>query len=243
MLNSIGRVFNFIFEDGAMKYCWSAGKPSLASYRMCRALKALGCHPRTVFDVGANQGQFAGASAWWFPEAKIVSFEPSPTVFRILQRNTSRVSTIECVQSAVGDRRGELKFFESDYSHASSALPVTEAQRSLRPETAKTKTITVPVTTLDVFAQGKNWSGPILLKLDVQGFEKKVLEGATAFLPKVDYLLFECSYQALYENEPLFAEMYTYVQSLGYELVAPVGFLENEEHVLLQTDLLWRRRR
>ena len=99
------------------------------------------------------------------------------------------------------------------------------------------------MTTLDIFTQGKIWPGPILLKLDVQGFEKKVLQGATGFLPKVDYLLFECSYQALYEGEPLFADMYAFVQSLGYELVAPVGFLENEDHVFLQADLLWRRRR
>jgi hypothetical protein len=53
--------------------------------------------------------------------------------------------------------------------------------------------------------------------------------------------LFECSYQALYEGEPLFEEMYHFVRSLGFELVAPVGSLENEQHVMLQTDLLWRR--
>jgi FkbM family methyltransferase len=237
-----GRICNFISEPRAFAYFLQSRKPSFASYRMCQAVKSLVGAPASVFDVGANQGQFAGAAAWWFPDSQIVSFEPSPSVFPSLQRNVAKIRKLSLVQSALGDRAGELEFFENQYSHASSALPVTEEQKALRPETANTRKITVPITTLDLFTAGQTWPRPLLLKLDVQGFEKKVLDGAGAFLEQVDFLLFECSYRALYEGEPLFQEMYAHVRSLGFELVAPVGFLENEDYVMLQTDLLWRRR-
>jgi FkbM family methyltransferase len=209
---------------------------------MCRAVKSLVGAPATIFDIGANQGQFACACAWWFPGSQIISFEPSPSVFPILQNSVRKHANIRLVRNALGNRTGDLEFFENDYSHASSALVVTEEQKVLKPETARSRKITVPVTTLDQFTSGQLLAKPLLLKLDVQGFEKKVLEGGKNFLTQADFLLFECSYKALYETEPLFSEMYAYVNSLGFELVAPVGFLENEDHVMLQTDLLWQRR-
>ena len=177
-----------------------------------------------------------------FPAAASSRSSRRPGVFKTLRENTRQIPGIRLVESAVGDREGEITFFESAYSHASSALPANETLRGLRPDAADTRPVTVPVTTLDAFARGRQWPGPIFLKLDVQGFEKKVLEGAGAFLERVDYLLFECSYRALYEGEPVFSEMYSYVASLGFDLVAPVGFLEDESHVMLQADLLWRRR-
>jgi FkbM family methyltransferase len=208
---------------------------------MCQAVHSLVGRPASVLDVGANQGQFSGAAAWWFPNSQIVSFEPSPSVFPTLKRNTARHPNVRPVQTALGDRGGELEFFENRYSHASSALAVTDVQKLLRPETASTRRVIVPITTLDAFAAGESWPRPILLKLDVQGFEKKVLDGARLFLKQVDFLVFECSYQALYEGEPLFEEMYSHARTLGFDLVAPVGSLENADHVVLQTDLLWRR--
>lgn len=198
--------------------------------------------PATIFDVGANCGQFADAAVWWFPTSQVISFEPAPSVFDRLKANTAKYENVRAVQSALGDRAGELEFYENVYSHASSALPVSELQANMRPETAHVRKISVPVTTLDLFGRAQQWPRPLLLKLDVQGFEKRVLDGGQVFLKGVDFLLLECSYQALYDGEPLFAEMYAHVTALGFELVAPVGFLENSSHVILQNDLLWRRR-
>jgi FkbM family methyltransferase len=154
----------------------------------------------------------------------------------------AKLGRVRVVGSALGNAAGTLEFFENEYSHASSALPVTEEQRRCFPQTAKGRKIIVPVTTLDQFAAGQAWPRSTLLKLDVQGFEQRVLEGAQEFLDRVDYLLFECSFRPMYEGEPAFHEMFDYVRALGFELVAPVGFLANDDRVIVQTDLLWRRR-
>ncbi len=83
---------------------------------------------------------------------------------------------------------------------------------------------------------------PALLKLDVQGFEKEVLKGATNTLNKIDYLLFEASFVTMYKGEPLFEEMHTYVKEIGFELIAPIGFLQSENLQILQMDMLYKRR-
>jgi FkbM family methyltransferase len=242
-LKSIARAVEFAGSPAVWRYLRQAGGArSIASYRVCQAVASLVPPLRTIVDVGANQGQFAVAAAWWFPQASIVSFEPAAAVFQQLRRNTARLDRIEAIPSAVGDHSGELDFFEAEYSHASSALAATETQRRLREDTGRGRRTRVPVTTLDEAMRLRQVPAPVLLKLDVQGFERKVLEGARAFLPSVDFLLFECSYRAMYVGEPLFAEMYGFVSSLGYELVAPVGQLDDGNHVILQSDLLWARR-
>jgi FkbM family methyltransferase len=241
--NWLARGCDLLADRAAWRYLLRTSKPSFASYRMCRAVRALVDGPlSTIVDVGANQGQFAGAAAWWFPNCRIISFEPSPRMLPILRKNTKRLSNIELVAKALGDREGELEFFENAHSHASSALVVNETQVKLYGKTANFKKIMVPVTTLDGFMADRATPGPILLKLDIQGFEKRALQGGRKFLQCVDFLLFECSFRALYCDEPLFAELYAYADELGFQLVAPVGLLADENNVILQADLLWSRK-
>ncbi len=242
LLRKLSRILAFLSEPKVVGYVRQAGKLSLASFRMVGALRSLRVPVATVFDVGANEGQFAGAVGYWYPAAKIISFEPSPATFKKLQVHTKKLRQATLEQTAVGDKKGTLDFYVSKHTHASSALVVSREQAAFNPDTAETTKISVPVTTLADYAAGKSWPKPLLLKLDVQGFERKVLEGMGSFVEQVDYLLFECSYRPMYENEPLFAEMHDYVRGLGFEIVAPVGYLEDDSHVMVQTDLLWKKR-
>lgn len=84
---------------------------------------------------------------------------------------------------------------------------------------------------------------PVLLKLDVQGFEKEVLKGALHSLRQIDYLLFETSFVQMYDGEPLFDEMHHFVKELGFDFIAPVGFLQSEKLQILQMDLLYKRKK
>jgi FkbM family methyltransferase len=196
-----------------------------------------------VIDVGANQGQFALAAAWCFPNARVFSFEPVPSTVAVLVRNTRRNPRITVCPVALGATDGELSFFESAYSHASSALPVHENQRRIWPETAKGRGINVPVRRLDSWDFQGPLAGPVLLKLDVQGYECEVLKGAAGLLPKVDYLVFEASFVRLYEGELLFEEMHEVVKGLGFGIIGPVGLLEGTHGQILQMDMLYRRSR
>jgi hypothetical protein len=61
-------------------------------------------------------------------------------------------------------------------------------------------------------------------------------------LGKIDYLLFETSFVTMYDGEPLFDEMHNFVKELGFEFIAPVGFLQTNDLQILQMDLLYKRR-
>jgi FkbM family methyltransferase len=197
----------------------------------------------TIIDAGANQGQFAIAASHFYPDARIHSFEPLPDVYPILQRNTRNVSKISTYNMALGNATGTLEFYSNAYSHASSALPVSTLQKNMLPKTATSHRIETPVQRLDDLYENLQLSSPVLLKMDVQGFEKEVLKGATQSLPLIDYLLFESSFVQMYDGEPLFDEMHDFVKALGFEIIAPVGFLQSEKLQILQMDLLYKRKK
>lgn len=216
---------------------------SVASSRMLYNCKhyipALG----TILDAGANRGQFAMAASHFYPDAQIHSFEPLPEIFQILQSNTRRLSSISIYNIALGNATGMLEFYSNAYSHASSALRVSDLQKNIVPKTAITERIEIPVERLDDLSQKVSFISPVLLKMDVQGFEKEVLKGAVNSLQQIDYLLFETSFVQMYDGEPLFDEMHHFVKGLGFELIAPVGFLQSDDLQILQMDLLYKNKR
>ncbi len=194
----------------------------------------------TIIDVGANQGQFAIASNKRFPTATVISFEPLPELYDKFRRHVGHNEKIIIHNVALGNEKGVIDFYRNEHSHASSALIISERQKIEFPETSKTTKVQVQVNRLDDILAEKGLVGPILLKLDVQGYEKRVLEGATSLLPHIDYIVFETSFISMYEGEPLFDEMHTFLKSSGFELLAPVGLLEGDNSIILQIDFLYR---
>lgn len=215
---------------------------SIASTRVLSNVRTFVPHLHSVIDAGANKGQFALTCLHYYPEARIYSFEPVPDTFQKLSRNIQAYPHITPFHFALGSEGGSLDFYQNAHSHASSFLPVTELQKSIMPRTARAHKIQVPVHTLDLWAESIRLEGPTLLKMDVQGYEKEILRGATQTLSSVDYLLFECSFRQMHEGEPLFEDMHAFVRQLGYDLVAPVGYLESGALQIIQMDLLYKRR-
>jgi len=229
-----------VHPNGGIKYI-SRNSASLASFGITHALSKIAPTIQTVIDVGANIGQFATAIRQFYPDSQIFSFEPVPKCFQLLQKNTKDLPCISVFNLALGLENGNISFFENAHSHASSALKVSDYQKINTPKTKTYKEIEVDCQRLDDFKFEKPLQTPILLKLDVQGFEKSVLEGATLFLNQVDFLLLETSFIAMYDNEPLFDEMHSYLKEKGFKLVAPIGALPDTNLAIPQLDMLYKR--
>ncbi len=76
-----------------------------------------------------------------------------------------------------------------------------------------------------------------MLKIDVQGFERDVVEGASQVMRNFETLLIESSFQPLYEGEWTFLEMVDEMASLGFTFVRPAGFLQDPRNgEFLQVD-------
>jgi len=82
----------------------------------------------------------------------------------------------------------------------------------------------------------------VYLKIDTQGFEKQVLDGAARNLPRIDFVQIELSLAPLYAGALLLPEMNAYLVSLGYRLVAlEPGFSDAKTGALLQLDGIYQR--
>ncbi|MBK6912274.1 MAG: FkbM family methyltransferase [Ignavibacteriales bacterium] len=77
----------------------------------------------------------------------------------------------------------------------------------------------------------------ILLKLDAQGFEKRILEGAQQSIDKINCIQIELSFQPLYGGSSNYLEMINYLDTLGFEIcgIEP-GFQDNKTGKLYQFD-------
>ena len=125
----------------------------------------------TIFDVGANVGQSTLRFASWFPRATVWAFEPFAEAFDQLQRATKALDT-RCFQLALGSRPETVTV----------ALSPLSVNNSLRNVTAGPSGETVEVTTLDAFAATHEIPQVDLLKIDTEGWDLDVLQGADRLL-------------------------------------------------------------
>jgi FkbM family methyltransferase len=193
-----------------------------------------------VFDVGANIGQYAKLLRELGYSGRIVSFEPLSSAYSQLKAVSEKDPLWEIApQTAIGNQEGEIIINIAGNSQSSSALPMLDAHVQSAPESAYSGSETVKLSRLDTLAKDyiKSETKSIFLKIDVQGLEKQVLEGATAILPLVKGIKLELSLVPLYEGQVLFKEMIDIIEKLGYELygIEP-GFTAEKTGRMLQMD-------
>lgn len=135
-----------------------------------------------VFDVGANVGQTTRAMLDAFPEVKIYSFEPHPKVFASLASRIPQ-GRVTLNNLALGAETGEVAFYEyADGGDASLRNSLVPNARSTVQFGYISKPITVQCVTLDQFCAAQEIDRIDLLKIDVEGFELSVLQGAREML-------------------------------------------------------------
>ena len=141
---------------------------------------------------------------------------------------------------ALGPEDGEATLHVSRRADSSSLLPIGRAQREIFSGTEEAGTIAVPVRRLDGYLSDLGDFSKGLLKLDVQGFELKVLEGATETLARCAYIYAECSARELYEGQALYGEVAGFLAKHGFREISR----HNEMIIdgdLVQADFLFGR--
>lgn len=199
-----------------------------------------------VIDVGANVGQFAkGLRNPIGYTGQIISFEPLPDAFAELQAAADSDPDWEVHRLAIGDQVGHLPINVSRNRVSSSFLPITAASTAVEPASAFENRCTVSMRRLDDVIPTLNAVTPasrIMLKIDTQGFESRVLDGAQESLKRMNLVQMEMSLVQLYETETLFLEMCNRMYSRGFTLVAlDPGFGDAATGKLLQVDGVFAR--
>lgn len=174
---------------------------------------------KSIVDIGANVGQFGKKIRLFYPEAKLYSFEPIPFVFEELEKNFKGDNNFKGFNVGLGDSNGTTKFYLNDFSDSSSMLKIGDLHKKNYPFTKHEQEINVEVRTLDNCLKQENLQKPYLVKLDVQGFEKQVIEGGLDIIRDAEMIISETSYKVLYENQVLFSVIYDMITELGFEYI------------------------
>jgi len=171
---------------------------------------------RVILDVGANTGQFAKEIRKILPEAKIYSFEPIKECFEQLNESMETDKNFEAFNFALGDKNETMKINKSSYTPSSSILEMADVHKTLFPHTKESGLEQIKVKRLDDIINLISLEKEILIKVDVQGFEDKVITGGIETFKKARVILIENSFVELYKNQPLFDDIYEKLKSLGF---------------------------
>ena len=164
---------------------------------------------RTIFDVGGNFGQTALHYVTKFPEATVFTFEPVPTSYTRLCQSTRHHPRIKSHNVAVGDTEGVAKL----------RIAPAAGSNSLLPSKATIGSIDVQIIKLDSFGVENHIDTIDLLKMDVEGFEIKVLRGAIRLLEqqKIRYIYAECVFAPdTVSPHTTFFELHQFLERYGY---------------------------
>jgi len=170
----------------------------------------------TVLDVGAHTGEFAQRIRAILPNAELICFEPLQEPFSKLTQRFAGQPGFRAVRCALGEKAGQCEIHHNEYAPSSSLLPMADLHKQSFNFAVKGEAEVIEVRRLSDVARELNLRDPLLLKLDVQGFEDKVIAGGEDVVAGTKIIIIEVSFQRLYEGGPLFDDIYRMLKERGF---------------------------
>jgi FkbM family methyltransferase len=194
---------------------------------------------KDIIDIGANEGLFAQKILTLFPNAKVHCFEPINSVFEQLKANLSSKVNVRCYNYGLGESEKSVEIFKNEYSPSSSLLPMLDLHKENFEFAVDVVPDKIEVRTLDSFFLTP-FSKPLLVKIDVQGYEMFVLKGGNNVILQTDVIIIETTFRPLYEDQPLFHDIYQYLIDRGFVYAGNVEQLTSpKDNSILQADAVF----
>jgi FkbM family methyltransferase len=213
--------------------------------RPLRRRKKLLCHfgITKVLDVGANTGQYAKELRKINFEGTIISFEPISSIFEVLKKNMKNDTKTVVKNFALGDKN-ETKLINIAKNLASSSF--LSRAKHLEENAKQTEYISeekVEIKVLDsIFDTICDENDVVFLKLDTQGYEKNILNGAKESLKKIKGIQIELALKPSYKEAPNFKEIFKIIEESGFKMYSiEEGFEDEKTGQLLEIDGIFFR--
>ena len=184
-----------------------SNQPTRAFREGLEHLKVFEFYPETVIDVGVLWGTPALYRA--FSKSKFFLFEPQAEYEEAIKKLARRYA-MSYEMIALGPTSGEVEFFAKPKDPgASSAFPEAGANSAFQRRV-------VPMRRLDEVLRADQLGRSCLLKIDVEGYELSVLEGATSLLHAVDVIVLEVRFIRFYQKLPIFHEVIAWMSERDF---------------------------
>jgi len=200
-------------------------------------------HDFVIYDIGAYKGTYTTFFAKSRSVRAVIAFEPIPDIFHILSARTGELENVSRYNVALGDKNEIATLYRSSFSASSSLLPMGVIHKQAFPHSSHITNHPVTVVTLDDFVVAEALPVPDLIKIDVQGFEHRVLDGGRHTISKARYCVLEMSMVPLYEGSLLFDDMFERMRELGFSLIGITGLLNDAQGRTLSVDGVFERAR
>ena len=171
---------------------------------------------KTVLDLGANTGQFAKDVRSISKDIQIYSFEPLPQCYKDLNILFKNDGKFKSFNFAIGDIEEEKTIHQNEYSPSSSILDLGNLHKQKFPYATKTFDLKIEIKKLDEIFKKLKIEPNLLIKIDVQGYEDKVISGGTETLKSARVVMIENSFMELYSGQPDFDKIYKRLTELGF---------------------------
>lgn len=177
-------------------------------------LKRSGVEPKIIYDIGSCVLQWQKVASKIWPKAQIFLFDAFPEVEFLFSE--SKCSYHIGVLSDEDDK--EVKFYQNTQYITGNSYYKEHNDSVFPPNVYKV----YKTSTLDSVVKKRGFPKPDLIKIDVQGSERDVLKGAIETLKDTKHLIIEMQHEVYNLGAPLAHETTPYIESLGWELVAPL---------------------
>ncbi len=198
----------------------------------------------TVLDIGANAGQYSRELRKAGYKGRIISFEPASQAYHDLKMRAMSDKNWEAFNFALGESDGFASIHISRHSPSSSILPMTHLHNDASPDSEYLNDEEIEIKTLDSIYDSLGITDEnVFLKVDTQGYEKKVLSGAMESLSLIRGIQLELSANELYEGEEIYYSICRFVEERNFRLVRIIpGYAHKGTHEMLQFDALFFRK-
>lgn len=191
-----------------------------------------------VIDVGANTGEYSIELKKNGFKGIVYSFEPISDIFLMLRNRVRKFKNVHTFNFALGDSNSSSIINVSRNLASSSLLSMLPKHLESEPDSSYFREEKIEVKTLDsIFNSIYEHGDRIFLKIDTQGFEMSVLNGAKESLKYIVGLQVELSFVSLYNGGPLFQEVVDFLTDEGFSFYSiENGFSDKATGQLLQVD-------
>ena len=210
-----------IYKKKRMEAVQTKNRPSLAFIQQFLPENPI------VVEAGAHIGSDTVVMSKIWKKGTIYAFEPSPAVYKKLNKKCRKRKNIKTFQLALGKKQGFVKFYPSQAAAQDESSP-HDAQGSLLPPSKKEwawpsigfgRPISVQQTTLDAWAKKQGITKIDFLWLDMQGSELSMLKACPEILQTVQVIQTEVSRRPFYEGSAIASEMQAWLESQGFTMI------------------------
>lgn len=173
--------------------------------------RAAGLRPSTVVDVGAAYGDFTRRCLCVYPESRYILVEPLREYGGRLKKLASVSPAVEVVSAVAASSIEDEVVINVHPDLVGSSLYLEDEDSDVNGAPR-----TVPAVTLDGLCQDKGLTGPYLVKVDVQGAEIDVLNGAENVLREAEFVLLELSFFQFFQGGPQFYDVVLFMKERGF---------------------------